>query len=163
MKLEEDQVTLGRVDWSTCLRDIFGDPMENLLTFWAPHTGSCLGSAARLFRAVVTGESLPETVSCSGSFARTFSSYGRGFFLAARDLLPELSKNPTLLHTMERMLDQSPATAVNEYTATMNSLYAHPPRDPVTSSLALSTSSIASNVPTQQSTAAASSAPRPTV
>ncbi|KAM0426049.1 hypothetical protein ACHAPT_008680 [Fusarium lateritium] len=124
---EDDLLSHGRVDWSTCLVDTFGGPMQRLLGGLAVTTGACLGSAARILWAVMSDEkgvwdhsqkremrmNAPPTSS---------SSYGRGFYLLSRRLLPELGQNPILLRTMESTLSLSYLDAAQQYSQSISSL-----------------------------------------
>lgn len=124
---DDDLLSHGRVEWSTCLVDTFGSPMRPLLGGQAVTTGACLGSAARILWAIMSDEKValdhtqrrgvrmwaPPTSS---------SSYGRGFHLRSRHLLPELGQNPHLLQTMESTLGESYLNATQRYCQSINSL-----------------------------------------
>jgi hypothetical protein len=121
---ENSILTHGRVDWSTCLCDTFGSPMKALLTSLAHQTGSCLGSAARIYQELMcnpnpdfihsdqTNWQLPPNKNC----------FGRGFYIHARNMFSELHQDPLLLATAERMLDKSAEEAVRDFTASINSV-----------------------------------------
>ncbi|KAF4436571.1 hypothetical protein F53441_13209 [Fusarium austroafricanum] len=108
----ERMMSYGRVPWETCLVDTFGNPMKFLLRTEPRWTGRCLGLAARLFLAAMRdGEgimSLREWTDFREKFPpASQSSYGRGFYLLALRLLPELNQDPALNDAMERALDDS--------------------------------------------------------
>lgn len=101
--------------------------MKMLLTSLAPQTGACLGSAARIHEHLVSDNDLTTLSSDGGAAGYSTrlpgpSTFGRGFFLLARDTLPELHKEPSLLHTMERMLEKPVEAAMKEYFESIRSI-----------------------------------------
>ncbi|KAG5795906.1 hypothetical protein H9Q69_005051 [Fusarium xylarioides] len=123
----QDIMSYGRVQWESCLVDTFGRPMRLLLGSQARSTGACLGYAARIILAGMgEGEGHMEfSVSCDmrASFPPVSeSSYGRGFFLLARRLLPELGQNPVLHQTMEAAVDKEYMDAAQQFCQSMTSL-----------------------------------------
>lgn len=126
---DDDLLSHGRVEWGTCLVDTFGSPMQLLLGGQAVTTGACLGSAARIFWAIMSDEKGPGVLDHTQRRGVRMwapptpsSSYGRGFYLLARRLLPELGQNPTLLQTMESTLGGSYLDAAQRYCQSINSL-----------------------------------------
>ncbi|KAF5683058.1 hypothetical protein FDENT_7400 [Fusarium denticulatum] len=91
----QDIMSYGRLSWESCMVDTFSGLMRTLLGPQARSTGACLGSAARIFLAAMRdGEGYMEFLSKRDPQASfppvSESSYGRGFYLLARRLLPEL-------------------------------------------------------------------------
>ncbi|KAJ3532169.1 hypothetical protein NM208_g8559 [Fusarium decemcellulare] len=124
---EDDILSHGRVDWATCLVDTFGSPMQKLLGGLAVTTGACLGSAARILLAVMRDERGVLDHSRKRGFRMdapptSSSSYGRGFYLLSRRLLPELDQNPILLQTMESTLGGTYLDAAQRYSQSISSL-----------------------------------------
>ncbi|CAH0051602.1 unnamed protein product [Clonostachys solani] len=124
---EEKVVSLGRVDWSTCCVDTFGKPMKDLLSKHAPMTGTCLGSAARVLLALMGNKGDDVDPDARQTFRGTHPpatsiGYGRGFYLTARQLLPELGRNPNLLPSIENAIGYSYPEAQKKYSQDMNYL-----------------------------------------
>ncbi|KAJ9421169.1 amino acid permease-domain-containing protein [Fusarium oxysporum] len=124
---DEDIMSCGRVSWNSCLVDTFGSPMRLLLGSQAHNTGACLGSAARIFLASVRdGEGHLELSHTHGSGRASSpiseSSYGRGFYLLARRLLPELGHNPVLHQTMEAAVNKGYLDAAQQFSQSFTSL-----------------------------------------
>ncbi|KAF5709785.1 hypothetical protein FGLOB1_5771 [Fusarium globosum] len=123
----QDVMSYGRLSWESCLVDTFGGPMRLLLGPQARSTGACLGSAARIFLAAMRdGEGHMEFLAKRDprtSFPPVSeSSYGRGFYLLARRLLPELGQNPVLHQTMEAALNKGYLDAAQLFSLSFTSL-----------------------------------------
>ncbi|KAF5645181.1 hypothetical protein F52700_2381 [Fusarium sp. NRRL 52700] len=123
----QDIMSYGRLSWESCLVDTFGGPMRLLLGSQARSTGACLGSAARIFLAAMgDGEGHMEFLTKRDprtSFPPVSeSSYGRGFYLLARRLLPELGHNPVLHQTMEAALNKGYLEAAQSFSQSFTSL-----------------------------------------
>ncbi|KAF5635269.1 uncharacterized protein FTJAE_6432 [Fusarium tjaetaba] len=93
----------------------------------ARSTGACLGSAARIFLAAMRdGEGHMEFLSNRDPRASfppvSESSYGRGFYLLTRHLLPELRQTPVLHHTMEAALNKGYLEAAQQFSQSFTSL-----------------------------------------
>jgi hypothetical protein len=121
-------ISHGRLQWSACLTDTFGSPMRSLLSFSAANTGLALGAAARIFEHLAFqgwhegfpgGEHFAFAVT---SHPVNSGSYGRGFLLKARSLLPELSQSSKLLNNLESMLEKSTRTAIRDFSESMSSI-----------------------------------------
>ena len=124
---EGDLLSHGRLDWSTCLLDAFGQSMKSLLTSFAPQTAKCLGSAARIYESRICDfdEELNEELNEGCSVRRlvcTPGSFGRGFWIHARQQFPELRNAPGLIKTMERHQEQSLDLAIQSFLESINSL-----------------------------------------
>ncbi|KAF5602653.1 hypothetical protein FPCIR_1773 [Fusarium pseudocircinatum] len=122
-----NQMSCGRVPWKTCLVDTFGSHMRLLLGSQARSTGACLGSAARIFLAnLADGEGYtefsltPRSEQCFPPISE--SSYGRGFFVFACRLLPELGQNPVLHKAMEEALNTGLPDAAERFSQSYTSL-----------------------------------------
>ncbi|CZR42758.1 uncharacterized protein FPRO_10061 [Fusarium proliferatum ET1] len=116
-------ISCGRVSWETCLVDTFGGPMRFLLQTQARSAGACLGSAARIFLAFLRdGEGHSKPLTAEGSSPISESSYGRGFHLLARRLLPELGQNPVLHQAMEEAMNKGYLDAAKRFTQSFTSL-----------------------------------------
>ncbi|KAM0185589.1 hypothetical protein ACHAPI_012095 [Fusarium lateritium] len=124
---ENDILSYGRVAWDTCLVDTFGTPMKLLLGSQARSTGVCLGSAARIFSAVMS-EPICLTDTPDSPNARpgkppvSSSAYGRGFYLLARRQFEELDQTTLLVQTMETALDQTYLAATQQLSQSFASL-----------------------------------------
>ncbi|KAG4257940.1 hypothetical protein FPRO03_02895 [Fusarium proliferatum] len=115
----------GRVSWENCLVDTFGSPMRLLLGSQARLTGACLGSAARILLANMRGGEGHMDLSQTHGWEPSpisESSYGRGFHLLARRLLPELGQNPVLHKTMEVALNKESLDAARQFSQSYASL-----------------------------------------
>ncbi|KAF5610863.1 hypothetical protein F25303_14519 [Fusarium sp. NRRL 25303] len=124
---EDDVISYGRVDWATCLSDTFGTPMKRLLSTQSRTTGICLGSASRILYAVMRDEDDTLTLEQKREVRMdappiSSSSYGRGFFLFSRRLLPELDENTSLVGSMETALGKSYTEAVQLFSQSTVSL-----------------------------------------
>ncbi|KAM0214094.1 hypothetical protein ACHAQI_003714 [Fusarium lateritium] len=124
---ENDILSYGRVAWDTCLVDTFGTPMKLLLGSQARTTGICLGSAARIFSAVMSEPMCPTDTPDSpnarpGDPPVSSSAYGRGFYLLARRQFEELNQTTLLVQTMETALDQSYLEATQQLSQSFASL-----------------------------------------
>ncbi|KAF5542061.1 hypothetical protein FMEXI_7665 [Fusarium mexicanum] len=113
-------MSYGRVSWASCLVDTFGSPMRLLLGTQARSTGAALGSAARIFLASVSNNGSPSELSYFPGLEKypspvSESSYGRGFYLLARRLLPELGQNPVLHQTMEAAMNKGYSDAAQQF------------------------------------------------
>lgn len=122
-----DIMSFGRVSWGSCLVDTFGSPMRLLLGSQARITGACLGSAARIFLTAMNDNKQQIDFEKNMAWSHTFSpvaesSYGRGFCLLARRLLPELSQNPVLYLTMEAAFNKEYLEAAQQYSQCYTSL-----------------------------------------
>ncbi|KAF5538900.1 hypothetical protein FPHYL_12413 [Fusarium phyllophilum] len=113
-------MSYGRVPWESCLVDTFGSPMRLLLGSQARSTGACLGSAARIFlasardsEAHLDPSSMPGLEKYPSPISE--SSYGRGFYLLARRLLPELGQNAVLHQTMETAMNKGNLDAAQQF------------------------------------------------
>lgn len=124
LEYEDDMLSHGRVEWSTYLVDTFGSPMQRLLGGLAVTTGACLGSVARISLALMSDEKdvLDHGQKRAARIDAPPASSGRGFYLLARHLLPELGKTPILLRTMESTLDESFLDAAQRYSQSISSL-----------------------------------------
>ncbi|KAF5663385.1 hypothetical protein FCIRC_11174 [Fusarium circinatum] len=123
----QDIMSYGRLSWESCLVDTFGGPMRLLLGPQGRSTGACLGSAARIFLAAMRdGEGHMEFLAKRDprtSFPPVSeSSYGRGFYLLARRLLPELGQNLALHQTMEAALNKGHLEAAQLFSQSFTSL-----------------------------------------
>ncbi|KAF4496079.1 hypothetical protein FAGAP_7770 [Fusarium agapanthi] len=123
----EDSLSCGRVSWESCLVDTFGSPMRLLLGSQARSTGTCLGSAARIFLASERGGEGHMDPAYTKGLGTGYSpisesSYGRGFYLLARRLLPELGQNSILHQTMEAALNKGYLDAAELYSRSYASL-----------------------------------------
>ncbi|KAH8590619.1 hypothetical protein B0O99DRAFT_598875 [Bisporella sp. PMI_857] len=103
---------------------------ENTAYLYGPQTGAYLGSVARIIERIAC-DSDTKVLSTqiydtwhSTAQAKAPVSSGRQFFLKARDLLPELRKAPSLLTTMESMIQESPEVAIREFVESSSSIYA---------------------------------------
>jgi len=126
LDIPEDDILLhGRLNWSTCLCDTFGKQMKLLLKSFGPHTGACLGSAARIYEHLSCDSEqvlLSDEVYAYGNGIPGLFSFGRGSLIQARDMFPELRDAPDLLHAMEISQGRSPEAAVKEFSESINSL-----------------------------------------
>ncbi|KAH7199421.1 hypothetical protein DER44DRAFT_871857 [Fusarium oxysporum] len=123
----QEIISYGRVPWESCLIDTFGSHMRLLLGSQARTTGACLGSAARIFQAAICdGEGHITSLVSDEARLRlspiSESSYGRGFCLLARRLLPELGQNPVLHQTMEAAVNKGYLNAARQFSQSYVSL-----------------------------------------
>ncbi|EWG38358.1 hypothetical protein FVEG_01602 [Fusarium verticillioides 7600] len=123
----QDIMSYGRVSWESCLVDTFGGPMRLLLGAQARITGACLGSAARIFLAIMRDGEGHEEYPLIDNPRDTHppvaeSSYGRGFYLSARHLLPELGQNSVLDRSMEAAMSKGYVEATQQFSQAFTSL-----------------------------------------
>ncbi|KAF5652418.1 hypothetical protein F25303_3295 [Fusarium sp. NRRL 25303] len=123
----EGVISCGRVSWKSCLVDTFGSPMRLLLGSGARTTGAFLGSAARILLAVMRdgeGQTDLTEINCwrSDKTPVSESSYGRGFYLLACRLLPELGQNPVLHQEMEEAVNEEYSDAAERLSQSFISL-----------------------------------------
>lgn len=123
----QDLMSYGRVPWASCLVDAFGSPMRLLLGAQARITGACLGSTARIFHAILRDGEGHMEFSLMSNPRRCHppiseSSYGRGFYLLARRLLPELSESIVLDRAMEAAMNKAYVDATQQFCQCLTSL-----------------------------------------
>ncbi|KAF5557713.1 hypothetical protein FNAPI_5306 [Fusarium napiforme] len=123
----QDIMSYGRVSWESCLVDTFGSPMKILLKDQARITGACLGSAARIFLAIMRDGEGHEEFSLTDNPRDLYppiveSSFGRGFYLSARRLLPELGQNTVLDQAMEAAMNKGYVDATQQFSQAFTSL-----------------------------------------
>lgn len=112
----------GRLAWSSCLCDAFGEQMSSLLTTDASHTGAILGHAAVVHDKMMCDPKNMAEISNHGNvrsqgqrlyfstYART-GSFGRSLITQAKEWLPEIAASTELVSAMNRSVAGSFASA----------------------------------------------------
>lgn len=96
----EEYLLTVRTPWRRCLSRVFGPQFTSLLK--TPHIlGDYLGGAARIYKAVATGESNIGALSRTDNVIFTETSYGLGYINTITATFPELSSIDGLYDRMQ--------------------------------------------------------------